>query len=46
MMPCMMILEVFLRSNSCRPKKENFCSHLEMYYKVFFLGETIEDDGE
>ena len=36
-MPCMMILEVFLRSNSCRPKKENFCSLWKCIIRYFSL---------
>ena len=30
----------------CLTEKRELLQSLEMYYKVFFLGETIEDDGE
>ena len=35
-----------LRIKKLQTEKRELLQSLEMYYKVFFLGETIEDDGE
>ena len=35
-----------LKIKKLRVEKEELLESLEMYYRVFFLGETIEDDGE
>ena len=35
-----------LKIKQLRQEKEELLESLEMYYRVFFLGETIEDDGE
>ena len=35
-----------LRIKKIQTEKKELLQSLEMYYKVFFLGETIEDDGE
>ena len=35
-----------LKIKQLQTEKRELLQSLEMYYKVFFLGETIEDDGE
>ena len=35
-----------LRIKKLQTEKRELLESLEMYYRVFFLGETIEDDGE
>ena len=35
-----------LRIKKLQTEKKELLESLEMYYRVFFLGETIEDDGE
>ena len=35
-----------LKIKQLQTEKRELLQSLEMYYKVFFLGETIEDDGK
>ena len=44
-MLCLMKIGSVLRIKDLRQKKKELLESLELYYKVFFLGQEVEDEA-